>query len=391
MNKKRYSSFFVTTITILALVSSCRQNGNGQKEDEHNHEEIEEIHLSNTQVKGIGLEMDTLSMKMMGDVIKAHGQIAVPPKFNASVTTLLGGNIQTIKVQEGDKVSKGQVLATIIHPDIAKVQTEYLKAYGEMLFLKKEYDRESDLYKDNLSAGKTYQKAEKDYLAAKAVVSGYETQLKQLNLSPTHVRNGRISDHLVLTSPINGYVQDVSVHIGQFVDSQTPIFNIIDNSQLHADLMVYEKDIPHIKIGQTVRITLTADPDNVYTGKIESIGKSFEEDPKALHIHVELDKKSPIMMPKMYITGEIATSPKPVLALKDDAIIDSEGKSYIFSAVKEGDEICFKPIEVIKGQQSGGLTEIKILKDLPKGTLIVQNNAYYLIAEMKKGETAHEH
>lgn len=379
-------------ILIISLLCASLLSCNKTKtENHHVHESEEQVILSEKQVASVGIDLDTIPLIMMGKNIKAHGQIAVPPSFNASVTTLIGGNIQSIKVKEGDKVCKGQVLATIIHPDIAKVQTEYIKAYNEMNYLKKEYEREQTLYGAKLSAGKTFQKAESEYRAAKAVVEGYKVQLRQLHMSPERILNGIIYDHITITAPIKGYIQEVPVHIGQYVDNGTPIFNIVDNSQLHADLMVYEKDIPYIHAGQLVKLKLTADPDNEYTGKVETIGKSFEEDPKALHIHVELDRKSNIMMPKMYLTGEIYTDPQTKTAMKDDAIIEEDGKNYIFMATTKDDHIIFNPVEIVKGETDNGYTEIKLTKDLPKGSKFVQNNAYYIIAEMKKSETSHEH
>jgi cobalt-zinc-cadmium efflux system membrane fusion protein len=79
-------------------------------------------------------------------------------------------------------------------------------------------------------------------------------------------------------------------------------------------------------------------------------------------------------------------------ALPEGAVIRDNGKDYIFSVKKEKeDEWEFTPIEVVAGITSNGWTEIKLLQPLPATTKVALNNAYYLIAEMQKGEAEHEH
>ena len=136
-------------------------------------------------------------------------------------------------------------------------------------------------------------------------------------------------------------------------------------------------------------------PDEEFTAVIETVGKQFEETPKAVHIHAEIDKKKEFMLPKMYLNGQIITDANEVWALPEDAIIEDGGKNYIFIAKSEEEngetEWQLEKTEIQIGETSEGWTEIKLLEPLPEDAQIVQNNAYYLIAEMKKGETSHEH
>ena len=97
----------------------------------------------------------------------------------------------------------------------------------------------------------------------------------------------------------------------------------------------------------------------------------------------------------MYINGKIHTDGDQVKALPEVAIIEEGGKPYIFTAEahqEEGKtEWAFKAVEVRTGIVDEGMVEIKLLEPLPPGTQVAWNNAYYLISEMKKGETEHEH
>ena len=121
----------------------------------------------------------------------------------------------------------------------------------------------------------------------------------------------------------------------------------------------------------------------------------FEQSPKAVHVHAEIKNKEDFLIPGMYINGKIIIGDNSVKALPESAIIEEEGKPYIFMAeIHKEDgktEWAFKAIEVRTGIAEDGWVEIKLLEPLPIGTLVAWNNAYYLISEMKKGSTEHSH
>ena len=88
----------------------------------------------------------------------------------------------------------------------------------------------------------------------------------------------------------------------------------------------------------------------------------------------------------MYVKGKIITGHKLVFSLPDEGLIEEDGKQYIF--VGRGNK--FRPIEVTTERQENGWTEITLSSPLSSGELVAQNNAYYLMSEMKKGETGEE-
>ena len=150
-----------------------------------------------------------------------------------------------------------------------------------------------------------------------------------------------------------------------------------------------------MKKGQKISFTITSVPDSQLTAQIYSVGKKFEQNPKAIHVHAEITGKEDFLLPGMYINGRIHTGEKPVMALPESAIIEEEGKPYIFTTEvqqKDGEtEWSFNAVEIRTGLIDEGWVEIKLLEPLPDGTKVAWNNAYYLISEMKKGETEHEH
>ena len=124
---------------------------------------------------------------------------------------------------------------------------------------------------------------------------------------------------------------------------------------------------------------------------IYSVGQSFENDPKAVHIHAEIDNKEGHLIPGMYVRGRIIVEDYFSYALPEEAIVREGEQYYIFKAEKEAEEWAFEPIEIAIGVKDEGWVEIKLFEPLEEGTIIAWNNAYSLMAEMKKGEAEHSH
>ena len=372
------------------------EGGHEGEEGEHSEEGMAELHLSDMKFESLGIKVDTLPTRALSGVVEANGQLEVPPQHEATVTAILGANVTSIKVIEGDQVNKGKVLAYLSHPNLSKLQTDYVRAYSQLQFLEKENQRQKRLYEEEVGSGKTYQQIQADYQAMKGEVKGYEAQLRQLSLNVEKVQSGDIYQYVPVVSPIDGYIEKVEVQVGQYVDPQTEMFMIVNTDHIHADLMVFEKDVYKVKKGQKVSFTVESVPGNTLTAKIYSVGKQFEQNPKAVHVHAEIKNKEDFLIPGMYINGKIRTGDNnTVRALPESAIIEEEGKPYIFMAeAHEEDgktEWAFKAIEVRTGITEDGWVEIKLLEPLPDGAQVAWNNAYYLISEMKKSQTSHSH
>ncbi len=348
--------------------------------------QVKEAMLSQKQYYALDMKIDTLRPRLMTGFIEANGELEVPPQNEATVTPVIGGNVASIRVIEGEKVKKGSVLASIEHPDIIKIQTDYNNAVNQMNFQEKEFQRQKKLYEAGVGSGETFQRAEAEFQSAKGQVSGLEAQLRQLNINPNTIKNGNIQRQIPILSPIEGAVQAVNIKTGQFVQAQTNMFEIINTEHVHVDLLVFEKDVAKVEKGQIVKFSVESLPGTELTAEIISISKNFEQDPKALHVHAEIKDRPDNLVPGMYVRGKIAVDDNRSIALPESAIAKDGDKFFIFSAEEEGDAWSFKPEEIIPGTKEGEWVEVKILKNLPKETRFAYNNAYYLMAEMKKGE-----
>ena len=389
---------YIGFLAVAILFASCENNAKlddsaTAQDDDHHHDD--EVHLTDNQFEIMGMRIDTITTRMMGSYVQTNGELEVPPQNEASVTAIMGANIVSIKVIEGTKVKRGQTLATLSHPNLIQLQTDYISKFHELEYLEQDYQRQSRLYEENVGSGREFQKIKADYLSTKGLVKGYEAQLRQMGLSTSRLQNGDIYDEIPVTSPIDGSVRLVNVKIGQFVQPETELFSLVNIDHIHADFMVFEKDIDKVKEGQEIRFRIESAPDNELRARIFSVGTAFEQNPKAVHIHADIEGEKGNLLPGMYVRGRIYTEQSRVTALPDAAVV-REGNSYfIFTAerIEDGDnsEWHFDPVEVKIGKSDDGWKEIKFLNPIGEKTLVAWNNAYYLYSEMKKHEAEHDH
>jgi len=381
---------------LLLSFSACTtsETNETKQQEEHQDHASDEVHLSPQKFKSLKIELDTMQSHTFEGIVYTNGNLRVPPQHEATITAILGGNIVSIDVIEGTNVKKGQTIAYLSHPNFINIQTAYIKAFHNDEYLAKQLERQQKLSDAEIGAGKELQKIKAEYLSNKADMSGYSAQLKQLNLSIKHIQSGKLYNRIPVISPISGSIEAIDVQLGQYIDAQTSMFKVLNTEHVHADFMVFEKDIAYVSKGQQIEFTVATSAQPIHA-EIISVGKRFEESPRAVHVHAEIKEKYFDLIAGMYIKGKIFTENKNIMALPESAIITEEGKTYIFintqtkEQQKKGYE--FQMFEIKTGIQEGGWLAIDLLKPLPNNAEIVQNGAYYLISEMLKSDTDHNH
>ncbi len=384
MKALKYTLFAIMACTFAA----CANSNATEEESEDTDAEVTDVTLTDAQVKQLKVTTGKLQKHTFAGEIEANGTVAVLPQSEALVSSFIGANVRNIVVKAGQKVSRGQALAYVSHPDLLDMQSRYLSAYNRMTYVQQEYERQQKLYNEKIGSGKEYQQTKSEYLALKSELQATGAQLQMLGVSLQSVRSGNTVTSVAITSPISGSVEEISVKTGQYVDSQTPMFRIINTRNVYADLQVFEKDAPFVHAGQSVTLTLKSSTGAVFGGKVESVGQTFEGDTKAVHVRVAIDGTHEGLVPGMYLCGHVAADSQLLHAVSSEGVVDEGGKSYVFSAKRSGDKWTFHPIEVKRGREEKGFVEIA--STLSDTETLALDNAYYIMSEMKKNETGEE-
>lgn len=406
---------FVTVITVLIFAfSACNNNkdGNGQNQakeiNKEAHEEVPTIAtLSEEQLKIVGIKIGTIEQRELSSTIKANGILNVPNNNKANATTLYGGVIRTLKVQLGDYVRKGEIIATIANPQFIQLQEEFLSVISKITFAEQELARQKELNEGNAGAKKNLQSATAELNSLRTRKASLHQQLQLMGINPSTLSNSNLKSALTVISPLNGTVSNVYAKIGSYVDVSSPVIEIVDNSSLHLDLQVFEKDLPQIKIGQTIHFRLTNNPTTEYEATVFNIGSSFQNESKTIAVRCRIKGNKIGLIDGMNITGVVSLSNVTTPAVPNDAIVNTDGKYFIFVQTdkkaeehhEEGKEeenhknddknekedktsINFEKIEILKGVSDMGYTAITFVKQVPANPKIVVKGAFFVNAKL---------
>lgn len=427
---KKYLVIILAVFAIAITFVSCESKGDveptktGETGHEDEHENSNTATLTDEQMKSIGIELGSIEEKQLTASLKTNGVLKVPNQNKASVNSVYSGVIKSLLVQPGNTVRKGQVIATVANPEFVRVQSDYLNVTAKIGLAELEVKRQQELNAGNAGALKNLQAAETELRILRTAKSTHEQQIRLMGINPANLSNGKLISMLSITSPISGVVSDVKVEIGSYIDVSTAVAEIVDNSQLHLDLFVYEKDLPKLKNNQLIHFTLTNNPGKEYDAQIYSLGSSFEGESKAVTVHAKVQGNKTGLIDGMNIIAAISLEKTTGPAVPTDAIVTIAGQDYIFMVTDEHAEeehndegkdsvkhdakephdhkeegshkkekgLTFEKIPVARGTTDVGYTEITLLKEMPKDAKIVVKGAFFVLAKMTNtGEGEHAH
>jgi len=416
-----YAAIAGAILLAVVLYFSLRHSdsdGHNHNEEEVKTEEtatatIKEVELNEAQFKASSVELGTFSLKNLSEVINANGYTKLPPQNQADVSVYTSGIVKSINIIEGQFVKKGQVIATIESPEFTKLQEAYLTSKSNLEFLKLEFERQKTLSEEEVNSKKVFQKTKSDYEIERARFNSLQRQLSVLNISG----NGATTATVPVLAPISGFITEIYIKIGSNVEAGKPLLNIVDNSKLHVDLLVYEKDLHKVKTGQNVRFVLTNQDNAEIIGKIFSVGKAFENETKSVAVHADITNDKQKLIPGMYVNALIDIGASKVNALPLEAVIKADGREFIFvleeghkedthddkeghshedgdkHSEETGKSYHFKRIEVKTGTAQLGFVKVSLLQKIENNAQIVLKGAYYIQSHLLKteGGGGHEH
>ena len=401
MKQKIFSSLAILFLAAV-LFSACSSKGNAEAAatEEPKKGEADMVDLSEDQFKTVKIQYGAVEDKNLSSVIRASGVLDVPPQQLLTVSSPYGGTLKSTELLQGKPVTKGEVIAVLENPEFIQLQQDYLDYKSQLVYLKEELNRQEELSKENVNAKKTLQKASSDYNSMMARVQGLRSKLLLININPDKINPAGISGKANIYAPISGYVTKVMVNIGKFVNANQELFEIVDTRHLHAELTIFEKDVPKLKIGQKIRFVLNNETAERFA-EVHLIGREISAE-RTVRVHGHLSQEDKNLLPGMYLKAMVETGLATTTALPDKAIVQSAGKSYIFIAAEEMNEekipeaaeknktpekhIAFKRIEITTGVSENGYTEVILPEGFDRSSKVVINGAYDLLSKMNNVE-----
>lgn len=298
------------------------------------------LRLSPETAKSIGLKVEAVSEHSVERILRFDGAVDVPPQRRTSASSHLAGTLRDIRVDRGQPVKAGDILAEIASLDLQDVQLELLKAHLDGV-----------MWRDTLvrlrKSGDGVPK--RTVLEMESRVKGLETQfanvrqkLLSLGLSSSQIDEVVKTKHVVDALPVRAPMDGVIVHfdrvLGQVIRADESLFEIHDLSQAWVQAFVGERESTQVQVGQTARIHLVAHPDFVAEGTVVRIGPVVGADSRTQAAWIEFQKPPSVALQHNMLARVTLTMdrPSPALAVPLNAVVRDGLRSFVFVRKPDG-------------------------------------------------------
>ncbi len=349
----------------------------------------DQVAVSPAQEQAAGISLGSFERQNMTTEVQANGSVEVPPQNRVSITAIMGGYVQTVRVLAGEHVAAGAAVATLRAPEYLTLQQAYLQSKARVRFLAEDLARQRILDVEDVGAKRKLQLARADYATEQATLRATAAQLRLLGISVARLdATGQLVASVALTTPLAGYVKAVNSNPGQYVNPQDVVVEVLNRDDLHLELKVFEKDVAQVKVGQKILFKVqNAGRDEELTARVFLVGQAFDDEARTVRVHAHLEPARRDLLPGQFVAARIQTAGARVRTLPEAALIQAGELSYIFRRVgQDSGRTVFRRVRVRAGPPQHGDVAVTVLDPLPDTTQLVRRGAYFLDAELRKGE-----
>jgi membrane fusion protein, heavy metal efflux system len=367
----------LSTISAIALmIVACGGSGsntaNSPGENNSNNAELFTIpadKMSHVQVLTVQPTSLMRSLRLTGAV--AYNSFRTTP-----VITQVSGPVSRVVVVPGENVTQGQPMLYVASPDYSQLRTNYLKAKDAYALAQKANARAQDLYQHHAIAEQNVEQAESAEVQANGDLLAAQAALKVMGITdPDALVKAPPSFEVPVKAPIGGLVVEQDVSAGQLIQpGTTQCFMISDVSTVWVLVNVYQKDLPYVRVGDTVAIQTDAYPETFH-GKIAYVAASLDPNTRTLQARIETNNPGEKLKKDMYVTATVnAGTITNAIALPDAAVLrDSENEPFVYAAASANQ---FGRRSVTLGESVNGQTEIT--SGLKAGDQVIGNGSLFL-------------
>lgn len=281
----------------------------------------------------------------------------------------------------------------IARADLEKSRAKTQAASQQLAIARSAMEREQSLQQQGLRDAKELQQAEADYRASSSEVMKAQSELSSARSEHTRAQNlvrsaqNRLAllgtapgkgSHVTINAPISGRIETRSVYVGETTVAGQTLCDILNVNTVWVESDVYEQDLRHVRVGQSVRIVADAFPDKPIHGTISFIGQQVHPETRAVQLRTVVRNPENLLKPNMFVRVMISRGGgEQILAPAESVQIDG-GASVVFIEESLG---LYRRQIVKTGERIGD--RIVILSGLKASDKVVAQGAYQLLAKVK--------
>jgi membrane fusion protein, heavy metal efflux system len=278
------------------------------------------------------LSFDTARTVTLSDVVTATAAVESDPARTVKLFPPMAGRVVALNVHLGDPVRKGEPLVTLDSPDFTSAQADYAHALTAYRQAKNNLTRERDLAQYGIAAQRDVEQAETDFSQADGDRQRAASRLTVLGLDTSVVLKDQA---LVIRSPIEGRIIDLSVGSGEFHNDPTvPVMTIADLGTVWLSANVPEKDLHGIQAGDRAVAIVSAYPEDTIRGVVAMVGAVVDTATRMTKVRVTVPNPRGRLKPGMYATITFAARPRPRVVVPATSLLQVSDSDYVFVEVR---------------------------------------------------------
>lgn len=370
----------------ISLTGCSNQPVANQDEKPSSQTEDEEVlTLNSKQAQNAGLVLDTLRFLPLTREILLSGQVEAPPQNLISVSMPMAGQLRTTHLLPGMKVQKGEILAYMEDPAYLRLQENYWSTRIKVENLGAELQRQEELLRNGSGNPKTERDLRSEWRTAKVQTKALEEQLRLLGLEINQLNETQMIRQIPVRSPVQGYVTKVHHSTGQYINAGETLYELVDPSDVHLRLNVFEKDLPYLQENQKLYAYTNHQPKVEHTAHILLIGKEFAAD-RSVEVHCHFDRYDNKLIPGMYMRARLNVPTEALPAIPVAGVQYHQGQAYVFERVwnfnTQSKDLRFwrRPVRVLHRDKDWVWIEFEKTDQTPiQGRSFVTRGAYSLL------------
>jgi cobalt-zinc-cadmium efflux system membrane fusion protein len=339
-----------------------------------------EVWLTPNQVVDAKIEVAAVGKQDVDDTILTAGTVTLDDLRTGHVFSPVTGRVVSIVAQLGQRVKKGDALATIESPDVGNAVSDVHKAEADLIAAEHDLKRKKELYEQKAGSASDLETAQDNYRRAKAELE--RARQKEYLLRVGNV--DAVTQRYTLTSPVDGEILLRNINPGIEVQGQysggasVELFTIGELDRVWVLGNVYEMDLARVHVGAPAAVTVVAYPGKSFNGAVDWVSGALDPGTRTATVRCTFDNADKLLRPMMYATVQISVDQKRALAIPRNALLRLGEYKVVFTQVGESDgwvRFARVPVDVDEGEASRWL---EVRHGLEAGQRVVINGAILL-------------
>jgi len=325
---------------------------------------------------------DSLISRLLVDTVQQSNQVTdlvfsakiiAEEERTAVIFPSVSGKVNNVSVKLGDRVEKGQILATITSAEISEFDKQVITSSAELRNAQRNLQQAEELFKSGLSSARELEEAKNDFLIKQAEDRSARAVLK--------LHGGSSRGTYPVSAPLSGFIIEKNVNSDMRLraDNDNGLFTIADLSRVSAMVNIYESDIPRVNEGDEVKISILSYPDLEFSGKVDKIYNVLDGESKVMNARVSIANPKLLLKPGMLATVTIAARSGINLPVVDSrGIIFDGNKTYVLT-LSPSNKVEIKEVVVNRKAKE----KAYISKGLHAGDRIIASKQVFLYETLK--------